>query len=75
MIRQSDVARATKAAVQACRACGLSVGAVSVEIRDGGVSVRIEPGSESPAPALQGGPTVEELAAAIRAKARAARRA
>lgn len=75
VIRQADVTRAVKGAIDGYRARGLEPGAVSVDIRDGGVSVRIEPGAESAAPAPQGGPTVEELAAAVRAKARAARRA
>ena len=77
MIRQSDVTRAVRAAIMGYRAQHPGIGPVklSVEIRNGGLSVLIEPSAESPAPAPQGGPTVEELAATIRTKARAARRA
>ena len=68
-IRQSDVTRAVKGAIDGYRARGLVPGAVSVSIADGAVSVRIEPPAESAAAFPAGGPTVEELAAEIRARA------
>lgn len=75
MIRQADVTRAVKGAIDGYRARGLQPGAVSVSIANGSVSVRVDPAVESAPVSTAGGPTVEELADAIRAKARAARRA
>lgn len=68
MIRQADVTRATKAAVQACKACGLPVGSVVVSIADGAVNVRIEPPAESAAPRPHG--EIEDLTAKVAAYAR-----
>jgi len=68
-IRQSDVTRAVKGAIDGYRARGLVPGAVSVSIAGGAVSVRIEPPAESPTACTAGGQTVAELAAEIRARA------
>ena len=68
-IRQSDVTRAVKGAIDGYRARGLVPGAVSVSIADGAVSVRIEPPAESATACTAGGQSVAELAAEIRARA------
>ena len=63
-IRQSDVTRAVKGAIDGYRARGLEPGAVSVSIAGGAVNVRIDPPTESAAPAR------DEKARAIEEKVR-----
>lgn len=68
MIRQSDVTRAVKGAIDGYRARGLQPGAVSVSIANGSVSVRVDPAVESVAPVVDA--KVKAIEEKIRAHAR-----
>ena len=68
MIRQSDVTRAVKGAIDGYRARGLEPGAVSVSVAGGAVNVRIDPPAESAARRAHG--EIEDLTAKVAAYAR-----
>jgi hypothetical protein len=67
VIRQSDVTRAVKGAIDGYRARGLEPGAVSVSIADGSVNVRIDPPAESGA--RRDHEEIQAFAEAVRARA------
>lgn len=61
--------RQIKAAVAGARAAGCTVGAVSVTIDSGAVTVRVEPAGAAILPAAAEGPEIDALANRIRRRA------